>query len=82
MQKTFSAITFVEDGWHIAQCLELDIASQGNDTAESLLNLQEALTLHMMAPCSTQIGEYCKSTEEALQLVSNACPAEITVHHE
>jgi len=82
MQSRFTAIIYEEEGWHIAQCLELDVASQGNDSAESLQNLQEALTLHMMAPRSTQLAEFCKTEEEALQLISNARLAEITVQHE
>jgi predicted RNase H-like HicB family nuclease len=35
-----------EGSGFVAQCLEVDIASQGNTAEEALLNLQEALELY------------------------------------
>ncbi len=39
-----------EGDWYVAQCLELDIASQGETEAEALTNLQEALELYFEPP--------------------------------
>lgn len=35
-----------EDGLYVAQCLEVDVASQGRSVEESLANLREALELY------------------------------------
>ncbi len=47
---TFTASIWQEDGWFIAQCLEVDIASQGESEEEALVNLGEALELHFEPP--------------------------------
>ena len=36
-----------EGDWFVAQCLEVDIASQGRSVAEAREHLVEALTLHV-----------------------------------
>ncbi len=46
MKQAFTARVFQEDNWFVAQCLEVDIASQGKTKSEALSNLQEALELH------------------------------------
>ena len=53
MKRTFSASVWKEGGWYVAQCLEVDIASQGKTEAEALENLSEALRLHFTPPCAT-----------------------------
>lgn len=35
-----------EGTWYVAQCLEVDVASQGETLEEALANLREALALH------------------------------------
>ena len=35
-----------EGTWYVAQCLEADVASQGETVEEALANLKEALALH------------------------------------
>lgn len=35
-----------EGTWYVAQCLEVDVASQGETVEEALTNLQEAIALH------------------------------------
>jgi predicted RNase H-like HicB family nuclease len=35
-----------ESGWYIAQCLEVDVVSQGKTVDEALANLREALELY------------------------------------
>jgi predicted RNase H-like HicB family nuclease len=35
-----------DDGWYVAQCLEVDVTSQGETIDEALSNLREALELY------------------------------------
>ena len=35
-----------EGDWCVAQCLEVDVASQGETMEQALVNLREALELH------------------------------------
>lgn len=53
MKQSFTARVFQEGDWFVAQCLEIDIASQGKNEKEALSNLQEALELHFEPPCAT-----------------------------
>lgn len=46
MKKIFTANVWKEDQWFIAQCGEVDIASQDESEKEALANLCEALELH------------------------------------
>jgi predicted RNase H-like HicB family nuclease len=39
-----------EGKWHVAQCLEVDIASQGDTEQSALDNLREALELYYEPP--------------------------------
>lgn len=48
--QTFTASIWQEGNWFIAQCLEVDIASQGESEAEALANLTEALELYFEFP--------------------------------
>ena len=48
--QTFTASIWREDNWFIAQCLEVDIASQGESEKEALDNLIEALELYFEPP--------------------------------
>lgn len=53
MKKTLTAYLTQEDGWYVAQCLEVDVASQGESEVEALSNLREALHLHFEPPAAT-----------------------------
>ena len=53
MKRSFTATVSKEEDWYIAQCLEVDIASQGETEAEALANLREALELHFEPPIAT-----------------------------
>ena len=53
MKQTFTAHIWKEDNWFIAQCAEIDVASQGKTEAEALNNLREALELHFEPPIAT-----------------------------
>ncbi len=46
MKTTFSAVVWQEDDLFVAQCLEVDVASQGTSEAEAIENLREALELY------------------------------------
>lgn len=53
MTRTFNAVILREDEWFVAQCLDVDIASQGETEKEALDNLNEALLLHFTPPVAT-----------------------------
>jgi predicted RNase H-like HicB family nuclease len=55
MKQAFTARISQEGTWFVAQCLEVDVASQGKTETEALNNLQEALELHFEPPCATII---------------------------
>lgn len=49
-----------EESWFVAQCLEIDVASQGRTVEEALRNLREALELHLEPPTATVFPELHK----------------------
>jgi predicted RNase H-like HicB family nuclease len=53
VEKTFSASVWREEDLFVAQCLEIDVASQGGTEEEALDNLREALELHFEPPLAT-----------------------------
>jgi predicted RNase H-like HicB family nuclease len=53
MTRNFTASVWREDNWYIAQCLEVDVASQGETEEEALENLEEALELYFEPPSAT-----------------------------
>ena len=53
MKQMFTATVWRENEWFIAQCLEVDIASQGETEQEALEGLREALELHFEPPVAT-----------------------------
>jgi predicted RNase H-like HicB family nuclease len=50
MKKKFTASVVREGKTYVAQCLEVDVASQGKTEAQALKNLREALELHFEDP--------------------------------
>lgn len=54
-RQTFTASIIQKEGQFIAQCLEVDVASQGENEQEALDNLKEALELHFEAPTATAL---------------------------
>lgn len=50
IKRTFTAIVWREGKWFIAQCLEVDLASQGRTEREAVENLREALELYLEEP--------------------------------
>lgn len=57
MKRRFSASIWQEDDWYIAQCIQVDIASQGATEDEALRNLRDALELHFTSPVATIVPE-------------------------
>lgn len=57
MKRPFSASVWREGEWFVAQCLEVDVASQGATEDEALANLTEALELHFEPPLPTVPSE-------------------------
>jgi len=49
-----TATVWREGNWYVSQCLELDIASQGESEDEALANLKEAPELHFEPPQATR----------------------------
>lgn len=50
MKRELNTVIWREDKWFVAQCLEVDVASQGRTEKEALENLRDALTLHFKPP--------------------------------
>ncbi|MDA0988641.1 MAG: type II toxin-antitoxin system HicB family antitoxin [Chloroflexi bacterium] len=55
MRRRFTATVWQEGDWYVAQCLEVDVASQGETDEEALSNLEEALALHFEDPRATAL---------------------------
>jgi len=53
MLRPFSATVWREGEWFVSQCLDVDVASQGQTEEEALANLREALELHFEPPVAT-----------------------------
>jgi predicted RNase H-like HicB family nuclease len=51
--REFSAVVQREGDVFVAQCLDVDVASQGASKEEALANLQEALELYVQSPQAT-----------------------------
>ncbi|NQW24281.1 MAG: type II toxin-antitoxin system HicB family antitoxin [SAR202 cluster bacterium] len=55
MKHQLTAVVSQEGGWYIAQCLEVDVASQGETQETALSNLKEAVELHFDNPRATVV---------------------------
>jgi len=53
MKQKFSASIWQEGEWYIAQCIQVDVASQGTTEDDALHNLRDALELHFTPPVAT-----------------------------
>ena len=53
MKRSFSASISQEGEWYIAQCIQVDVASQGATEDEALDNLRDALEIHFTPPVAT-----------------------------
>lgn len=57
LKTGFNALVWKEQDLFVAQCLEVDIASQGKNKKEALANLEEALELYFDSEKIPQIPE-------------------------
>ena len=57
MKRPFAATVWREGQWYVSQCLELDVASQGETEEEALANLKEAIELYYESPHATRPPE-------------------------
>ncbi|MEZ8221735.1 hypothetical protein GG496_001905 [Candidatus Fervidibacteria bacterium JGI MDM2 JNZ-1-D12] len=64
MKQTFTAIVWREGEWFIAQCLEVDVASQGRTEKEAIENLREALELYFEEPTPKAVPKIVKVEAE------------------
>jgi len=53
MKQKFTASIWQKDEWFVAQCVEVDGASQGKTEDEALESLQDALELHFTPPSAS-----------------------------
>jgi hypothetical protein len=53
IKQSFTASISQEGEWYIAQCMQVDVASQGTTEDEALENLRDALELHFTPPVAT-----------------------------
>lgn len=47
MSRNLTAVVHQEKDWYVAQCLEVDVASQGRTIDDALRNLAEAVELYL-----------------------------------
>ncbi len=57
MIERFAVSVWKEEELFVAQCLEVDVASQGESEQEALANLREAVQLHFEPPRSSAMQE-------------------------
>ena len=57
MRRTFTATLTQEGDWVVAQCLEVNVASQGESEEEALANLREALGFAFEEPHALKMPE-------------------------
>ena len=53
-----SYVVWQESEWFIAQCLDIDVASQGHSEDEAIDNLRDALELYFTPPVATFCATY------------------------
>lgn len=54
MKRPFAATVWREGNWYVPQCLDIDIASQGETGEAALANLKEALEFPFEPPHATR----------------------------
>jgi predicted RNase H-like HicB family nuclease len=52
----FTATVTPDEGWYVARCLDVEVASQGQTIDESLANLREALELYFEDAPAPEVG--------------------------
>ena len=57
MKRNLSYVVWQEGKWFVAQCLDVDIASQGETENQATENLRDALELHFTPPVATVLPQ-------------------------
>jgi len=57
MKKDLRYVITREEEWYIAQCLDVDVASQGLTETEAVENLRDALNLYYSPPVATVLPQ-------------------------
>lgn len=57
IKTSFKASVWGEGEWFVAQCLDVDVATQGKTKKEALENLKEAIELHFEEPRGTEVPD-------------------------
>lgn len=53
MKRDLRVVVTQEGKWFVAQCLDVDVASQGVTEEEAIENLGDAIELHFTPPIAT-----------------------------
>ncbi len=53
MKQPLTASVTKDGDWYVAQCSEVDVASQGETVENALANLREAIDLRVKPPTAT-----------------------------
>ena len=61
LQRQFTAIIERDEGWYVAFCPELDVASQGATVEEARRNLIEAVELFLECADPSEVDSRLKS---------------------
>jgi hypothetical protein len=64
-KQKLTASIWQEDEWFVAQCVEVDVASQGKTEDEALNHLRDALELHFTPPLATIASQFRSLDVEA-----------------
>lgn len=64
MKRAFTYTITQEDDLFVAQCLEVDVASQGESPDEAVANLREALELHFEPPIASGLDQRVSELEQ------------------
>lgn len=56
LQHTIKAVIRKGDEFYVAECLEINVVTQGRTLDETIANLQEAVTLHLEGEDPTDYG--------------------------
>ncbi len=54
VMRGFTAMVWQEDDLYVAQCVEVDVASQGSSADEAIRMLREAVELYFEEPRATE----------------------------
>ncbi len=71
--QQFRASIWKEGDWFVAQCLDVDVASQGESEEEALNSVRDAVELHFAPPVAT-------ITPKVLTIEAQISPAYENIH--